>query len=273
MGDISENNNTSEEYIKREKELLRCPNNAPILFKNRVYRILKKYNHVWYLHEYYESKIYCDKESSCAYYNRALISIDVSGSRYSGNHHFERAYSHAESICYPNFLMEYELLKEEDVPQKIIECIRRIQAAKLVAEIPMDRIEAHERQHKCVIETRINEYVTHFMKYLFIHLEESETPLDIVTTSFSFDEYDLTKYGCKILYEFVNADRVRRTNFIDYLDYLLKQMYETDDTSLSGVRRMEAHLNHRLLEEYPMLDIEVNNSIVKIDITNHKLLC
>jgi hypothetical protein len=262
----------SEEYIKREKELLCCPDNAPILFKNRVYRILKKFNHAWYLHEYYESKYYCNDRNACVYYNRALISIDLSGGRYSNNYHFERAYSHAESICYPNFIMEYELLKEEDVPQKIIECIRRIQESKLVAEVPMDRIEAHERQHTCVIETRINEYVRYFMKYLFIHLEKTDKPLDIVETSFRFDEDDLTRYGCKILYEFVNADGVRREAFADYLDYLLKQMYETDDVSMGGVSRMEAHLNRRLLEEYPMLAIEVSNSIVKIDITNHELL-
>jgi hypothetical protein len=136
----------------------------------------------------------------------------------------------------------------------------------------MDRIEAHERQHKCVVQTRIDEYVAQFMKYLFIHLEKADKPLDIVETAFSFDEDDLTRYGCKILYEFVNADGVRREKFEDYLDYLLKQTYESDDTSLSGVRRMESYLNRRLLEEYPMLAIEVNNGIIKIDITNHELL-
>jgi hypothetical protein len=264
----------SENQIEREKELINCPDSAAILYKNRLYRILKKFNHVWYLHEYYQSKTYCNDQYSCAYYRQALISIDLSGARYCSNYHFERAYSHAESICYPNFIMEYKLIKDEDIPQTIIDCIRRIQEAKLVAEVPMDRIEAHERQHKCIIQTRIDEYVTYFMKYLFIHLEESKEPLDIVETSFGFEEDDLTKYGCKILYEFVNADGVRREKFEDYLDYLLKQIYESDlvRSGITGVSLMEADLNRRLLEEYPMLAIEVKGGIVKIDITNHDLL-
>jgi hypothetical protein len=270
---MSENNDergVSDEYLAREKELIWCPDNSAIMFKNRVYRILKKYSTTWYLHDYYESKEYCKDKSSSAYYNGAAIVIKVSD-RYLGNGKMEHCYSPGECINHLNFVMEYELIKEEEIPQKIMECIRRIQESKFVHELPMDKIKAHERQHMLLIKTRIAEYILYFMTGLFTELEQSEKPLDIVETVFAIAESDITKYGCQILYDLPNSDGVKREKFEDYLEHLLLQIYEVADGS-TGKKMMESDVFARLCEEYPMLSITMVGEKITIDITNHSLL-
>lgn len=270
---MSENDGVSNEYLSREKELILCPDNSAIIFKNRVYRILKKYTSTWYLHDYYESKHYCNDTKSSSYHSLAQIVIKISGV-FGFNQQVEHCYSPRECINFPNIVMEYELIKDEDVPQKIIECIRRIQESKLIREIPMDKIIAHERQHKLLIKQNIDNYILSFMNNMFAALERSKISLEEIDAIFEIEEGHLTMYGCKILYDLPNSDGVYRKNFNDYLEYLLQQIYEIDGANRteSGRELMEADIHMRLCQEYPMLRIKKCDGKSVVDIKNDSLL-
>jgi hypothetical protein len=245
----AEENSLPSENIEADKKELHTKKNSKeiiIIFRNKIYKIVKEYNTLWYVYEYYAS---FNKDSTVNIHVLAL-SIDTTDKEM-------KAYDkNLVGTSFDNFIQEMEEIEESDVPTRIVECIMNIQRSKVAPEIPYKKILEHEEIHLANIKKEYQKAIDTFMMVVYETLAKSKTALEKITYVFIANEYKIQN-GCKIFYKHPNADGKMRPTFQEYFHYLFEKLYprheadQIDDSSW-----MQYVIYTKLKEKYTFLKFE-----------------
>ena len=285
--DNNSNNNNDNDMVKEEKSIYDLDNkeyesadktdktlynNTAIVFRNRIYRVLNNgYIVIYKLYDYFESKHYYNKHDSESENKRihgAIVSI--SGNKIDNWNN----QSQFNAVTYDQFMSEMQIIEHEDVPSVMMQCIKNIQESKIVKEIPYDKIKEHEAYHVKQLKKQLQYFLSNIVSKIFEALEAEKKVIEVIATHFYVSEYSMGS-KVEILYEFPNADGVKRENFMDYVYYLFEKIYPKPDMEeIITPKDWFFHKVYELLcEEYPMFNITADNYKYYIDLKHPKILC
>lgn len=245
-------------------------NNAAILFRNRIYRLIHSSYDLYFIHDYYESKSYYNlkKNENITYNNIAFLHLNE---RKLDNNISNNEF---KSVTYDIFESEAENIAHEDVDKRMLECIKRIQESKIATEIPYHKIREHEEYHMNRLKAKINKYIASIIRKIFDGIHDSKKLIETIITYFQMSEYDLER-DVDILYDYPNADGIKRGNYMDYMYYLFEKMHPRPSEEVLTSKLWFHHKIYELLcETYPCLNITFrpDKCHYYIDLVHPKLL-
>ncbi len=267
---ISINNTIDQSDISLtavDDKLSMIESDTPIIFRNRIYRIIKRFNHLWYIHDYFSSEDYYKEMTGDNVCHNTLFYLDI---------YEKKITSHTDTfkgLLYEHFISEIEIIDKKHINTKVIECIQAIQKSKVAKEIPINLIKETEQNHIIILQKKINDFIKGLMKCILNGLEESSTLIETLYTRFRISEYDLSKEN-DILYEYPNVDGVKRTTWDEYLYYIFEQIYPlpSSDEIITSHQWIIIKIYELLCECYPMLKISVISDKYYIDLKYNTIL-
>lgn len=239
--------------------------NSAILFRNRIYRLLSKYETVWFFHDYYGSFEYCKNINDIRYYEDAIITLNLD------NKSLTSSLQSIQGVTYYDFFNEINAVPDDEVNSQILECINKIQKEKENNNIPKDIIEVHEKHHEENLVRELKKFMWSIPRKIFETLEKSNEPIYRLAIKFEIDE--VTFIGdYKILYQFPNADGKYRKTYNKYFEYIFQKILPmNDDYKNSGRLNVDTiwitvSLYYLLTDIYPFLKFEIyeNNIIINL---------
>jgi hypothetical protein len=267
MDDTNDTDIRSTDINNINDNLNKIKSDTPIIFRNRIYRIIKRFNHLWYIHDYFISEDYYNTTFSDEVCHNTLFYLYIYEKKLTSNKDI------FNGLLYEHFISEIEIIDKKDINVKAIECIQAIQKSKIVKEIPINLIKEAEKQHIIILETKINKFIKGLMKCIIDTLETSTELIETLCTRFTISEYDLSKEN-DILYEYPNLDGVIRNTFDEYLYYIFEKIYPLPTTSeyITSHQWMVTKLYELLCEYYPMLDINLMSNKYYINLKYNDIL-
>lgn len=249
----------SNPHQEIKHKLTAIKHNSIIVFRNRIYRIIKDYDTIFDVLDYFRSKDPYD----ISYDRHTVMYVYITDNKLAINDDY------LKGIAYETFILEMEVIEESDVPMKVIECIRNIQQTKIAPNIPSHIIIEHEKNHESILQKHINEYIGCMMHNIISALEKSNKLLEVYSTKFSISEYTISRNKA-ILYNYPNQDGIYRKTFKEYIDYIFQKIYPIQDIVSDGW--MAAKIYELLCAHYPMLHITLDGNNYIINLNNLDVL-
>jgi hypothetical protein len=261
---ISDTNNTID--INAKLQLINS--DTPIIFRNHIYRVIKRYSTSWLIHDYFISEDYYNDYDCDDITTNTLLYI------YNDKKEISTYDNQFKGILYENFVSEIEIIDKSDINKKLIDCIQNIQKSKIIEEIPENIIKETEINHINMLKNKINRFIRGIIKCILDNLVESDKLIENIYTRFIVSEYDISK-ECEILYNYPQLDGIKRNTFSEYLNYLFGQIYPIPndvDNHITNEQWMYIKIYEMLCERYPMLKIQLIKNKYYIDLKYNNIL-
>ena len=223
-----------------------------VVFRDKIYKVLRSsYRHTeeWYVYEYFSAPENMDGDLKKFKY---VINSKEKTVRGWG--------CEQVAISYDAFASEAKLIEESAIPTYLHECLMNIQQRKLVACVPYKKIVEHELHHLNALRCEIENHVNMMMDHIYEVLEKSKTPLESIEYRFLAYENRI-RNGCKIYYNYANADGKMRPRFQEYFTYLFMKLYPKPDTEAAAEiidddTWIQSTIWELLQKKYPFMTID-----------------
>jgi hypothetical protein len=207
------NSDVSENYKDANDEI--------VIFRNKIY-IIKKYHYtLWSIYEYFSSTNKTEKELGVT---NLLFML------HTDTHKLDTYSDEFKGITYDAFVSEKQQITEADVPQKIMECLVKLQYKNVAKVIPYEKITEAEAHHLKALQADIDAHINSLMMNIYIIIDKSKTPVEKIKYPYIAHEHTI-KNGVKIYYKFPNTDGALRPTFKEYFHYLFQKLYPMPETS------------------------------------------
>ncbi len=228
-----------EDDTKEEREI--------IIFRNKIYIIKKTYS-LWSVYEYFSSADKMDKELDSTHL-QFMLHTDTNLMKFMSDEF--------KGITSDAFMSEKKTITEEEVPQKIMECLVNLQHKNVAKVIPYEKIKEAEAHHLKALQADINEHINSLMVNIYTTIDKAKTPVEKIKYPYYAYEYTI-KNGVKIYYKFPNADGIIRPTFKEYFDYLFQKLYPLSEPAdaIDQVSINQYKIYELLKNKYTFLHIE-----------------